>query len=46
MREKARLVKKSFRPFMSDMFVTKRDWLGCCAICLPGDNQSQGHKNQ
>ena len=38
--------KKSFRPFMSDVFVTKTDWLGCRAICLPGGNQNEGHKNQ
>ena len=31
---------------MSDVFATKRDWLGCRAICLPGDNQNEGHKNQ
>lgn len=47
MREKAQLVKKNLSDlFMSDVFVTKRDWLGCCGICLPGDNQSEGHKNQ
>ena len=47
MREKAQLVKKkSFRPFMSDLFVTKIDWVSCCAICLPGDSQREGHKNQ